>query len=156
MRYIEKSLSDTEEVLYWGKFHWLWYARAWAALIIFGILIIGIIYFIYEMLRLKTTEFAVTNRRIVMKKGILSAHVDQLSLSSIEGADLDQGIIGRLFGFGRLEIEGRGEGEILFPPMAKPGQFLRAANKASEQHDVASVDRLAEEIENHENHTSTR
>ena len=152
MRYIEKHLSNGEEVLYWGKFHWLWYARAWAVLIIFGILIIGIVFFIYEMLRLKTTEFAVTNRRIVMKEGILSAHVDQLSLSSIEGADLDQGIIGRLFGFGTLEIEGRGEGEIRFPPMAAPGQFLRAANTASEEHDVASVDRLAHDIEERSHH----
>ncbi|WP_158085655.1 PH domain-containing protein [Henriciella aquimarina] len=152
MRYIEKNLSEDEEVLYWGEFHWLWYARAWAALIIFGILIIGIIYFIYEMLRLKTTEFAVTSRRIVMKRGILSAHVDQLSLSSIEGADLDQGIIGRIFGFGSLEIEGRGEGEIRFPPMARPGAFLKAANNASNRHDMASVDRLAHEIEEHGHH----
>lgn len=152
MRYIEKSLLENEQVLHWGKFHWLWYARAWLVLIVFGILIIGIIWFIYEMLRLNTTEFAVTNRRIVMKKGILSAHVDQLSLSSIEGADLDQGIIGRLFGFGTLLIEGRGEGEIEFPPMAKPGAFLKAANKAAEDHDMASVDRLAEDIERHEHH----
>lgn len=147
MRYIEKTLTSGEEVAYWGKFHWLWYARAWAVLIIFGILIVGIIYFIYEMLRLNTTEFAVTNRRIVIKRGILSAHVDQLSLSSIEGADLDQGIIGRLFGFGSLAIEGRGEGVLAFPTMAKPGEFLKEANKASEAHEVASVDRLADDLE---------
>ena len=149
MRYIEKSLADTEEVVYWGEFHWLWHARAWAALIIFGVLIIGIIYWAYEMLRLNTTEFAITNRRIVIKRGILSAHVDQLSLSSIEGADLDQGIIGRIFGFGSLAIEGRGEGVLAFPPMKKPGEFLRQANMASEAHDMASVDRLAHEIEEH-------
>lgn len=147
MRYIEKTLTSGEDVVYWGKFHWLWYARAWAVLIIFGILIVGIVWFIYEMLRLKTTEFAVTNRRIVIKRGILSAHVDQLSLSSIEGADLDQGIIGRIFGFGSLAIEGRGEGVLDFPTMAKPGEFLKEANKASEAHDVASVDRLAEDLE---------
>ena len=132
MRYIEKSLSDSEEIIYWGAFHWLWYARAWAVLIVFGILIVGILYWAYEMLRLKTTEFAITNRRIVIKRGILSAHVDQLSLSSIEGADLDQGIIGRIFGFGSLAIEGRGEGVLAFPPMKKPGEFLRQAAHPSE------------------------
>ena len=52
----------------------------------------------------------------------------------------------------RAQGEGRGEGEIQFPPMANPGAFLKAANKAAEDHEMASVDRLAEDIERHEHH----
>ncbi|MGB3625447.1 MAG: PH domain-containing protein [Henriciella sp.] len=151
MKYIRKHLHEGEHVVQEGHFHWLWYARAWAALLIFGWLIIGIVYFIYEMIRLQTTEFGVTNRSVVMKKGFLSAHVTQLSLEAVEGAKLDQGIIGRIFGFGGLDIEGRGEGEISFPTMANPSEFLSALNEAQMAAEKEPVQRLADEIENHDN-----
>ncbi len=149
MSYIQKHLHEDEHIVKWGRFHWLCHARAWATLLIFGWLIIGIVYFIYEMIRLNTTEFAVTNRSVVMKTGFLSAHVTQLSLEAVEGAKLDQGIIGRIFGFGGLDIEGRGEGEIDFPTMARPSKFLSALNHAQMTSENAPIERLAHEIEDH-------
>ena len=150
MSYIEEHVHEGERVIYRGKFHWLWHARAWAALIVFGILIIGIIYWIYEMIRLNTTEFAITNRSVILKKGFISAHVTQLSLEAVEGAQLDQGILGRIFGFGGLDIEGRGEGQIDFPTMANPSEFLSELNHAQMNMENEPVERLAEEIEDHD------
>lgn len=146
MTYIEKHLNYGETLVRVGRFHWLWYARAWAALILFGWLIVGLIYFIYEMIRLITTEFAVTDRRLVKKTGFIAANVDQMSLEAIEGASMKQGVIGRIFGFGNLEIEGRGEGEVDFPTMAAPAKFLKAVNEARRLTERASVDRLAEDL----------
>ncbi|WP_084420187.1 PH domain-containing protein [Henriciella litoralis] len=153
MSYIHDHLHKGEQVLAWGKFHWLWHARAWAALILLGWLIVGLVYFIYEMIRKKTTEFAVTNRAIVMKTGFIATHVDQLSLEAIESANLNQGIFGRIFNFGDLDIEGRGEGEVEFPTMAHPAAFLSAINEARMQNDRASVDRLADDLAEKEVHT---
>ncbi|RIJ27502.1 PH domain-containing protein [Henriciella algicola] len=146
MTYIEKHLNQGETIVRVGRFHWLWYARAWAALIIFGWLIVGLIYFIYEMIRLITTEFAVTDRRLIRKTGFIAANVDQMSLEAIEGASLRQGVIGRIFGFGNLDIDGRGEGEVDFPIMAAPAKFLKAVNEARSAAERAAVDRLAEDI----------
>ena len=146
MGYIEKHLNEGEYIVRKGRFHWLWHARAWAALLLFGWLIIGLVYFIYEMIRMATTEFAVTNRAIIKKTGFIAAHVDQLSLGAIEGANLDQGILGRIFGFGDLDIEGRGEGEVDFPTMDAPEKFLNAVN----DNERASVDRLARDLETRE------
>lgn len=146
MTYIEKHLNEGETIVRVGRFHWLWYARAWAALIIFGWLIVGLIYFIYEMIRLITTEFAVTDRRLIRKTGFIAANVDQMSLEAIEGASLRQGVIGRIFGFGNLDIDGRGEGEVDFPIMAAPAKFLKAVNEARSAAERAAVDRLAEDI----------
>ncbi|WP_018148162.1 PH domain-containing protein [Henriciella marina] len=150
MSYIEKHLNDGEEILLNGRFHWLWYARAWAALILFGWLIVGLIYFIYEMIRLATTEFAVTDRRLVKKTGFIATNVDQMSLEAIEGASMKQGVLGRIFGFGNLDIEGRGEGEVDFPTMAAPADFLKAVNNARGRAERASIDRLAEDLEDHQ------
>ena len=150
MSYIEKHVHGGEHVIKMGRFHWLWHARAWAALILLGWLIIGIIIFIREMIRLHTTEFAITNRSIIKKTGFLSAHVHQLSLEAIESAKLDQGILGRMFGYGRLDIDGRGEGKVDFPTMANPQDFLSALNEAQIEAEDQPMKRLADEIEHHD------
>ncbi|MEQ9315083.1 MAG: PH domain-containing protein [Henriciella sp.] len=150
MTYIENHLHKGETLVREGHFQWLSNARARAARQIFGGLNIGIVYFIYEMIRLQTTEFAVTNRSVILKKGFLSAHVTQLSLEAVEGAKLDQGIIGRIFGFGRLDIEGRGTGEVDLPTMARPSAFLNALNEAQLDAEKAPAEHLAQEIEHHD------
>ena len=130
--YIEKRLYEGETLRYRGQFHWLEHAKAWLMLIVFGILIFGIVYFIAEMVRLSTTEFVVTDRRVVMKTGLWSADVNEIALDAIEGSSLNQGIVGRIFGFGRLSVHGRGETHINFPNMAHPQTFRAEAEKAKQ------------------------
>ncbi|MDX1293019.1 MAG: PH domain-containing protein [Hyphomonas sp.] len=130
--YIEKRLYEGEILRYRGKFHWIAYARAWLALIVLGIIIFGIVYFIMEMVRINTTEFVVTDRRVVLKTGLWSADVEEIALDAIEGSSLKQGILGRIFGYGRLSINGRGETHIRFPNMAHPQEFRAQAEKAKQ------------------------
>lgn len=128
--YIEANLYEGEELLYEGQFHWLHWARAWAALLVLGIVIFGIVYFIMEMIRLNTTDFAVTDRRVVLKKGLLSADLQEISLDAIEGSALNQSMFGRMFGYGKLTVHGRGEMHIDFPTMAKPKEFRLHAERS--------------------------
>lgn len=128
--YIEKHLYEGETLLYRGQFHWLIWARAWAALVVLGIVLFGIVYFIAEAIRLNTTEFAVTDRRVVLKKGLWSADVQEISLDAIEGSSLRQSVLGRILGFGRISINGRGETHINFPTMAKPREFRLHSERA--------------------------
>ena len=130
--YIEKRLYEGETLLYRGRFHWFMWARAWAALVVLGIMLFGIYFFIAEMIRLNTTEFAVTDRRVVMKKGLWSANVQEISLDAIEGSALKQGILGRIFNFGRLSIHGRGETHVNFPTMADPQAFRAKAERVKQ------------------------
>ena len=129
-RYIEKNLYEGETLLYQGQYHWLSWARAWAVLLVLGIILFGIYFFIAEMIRLNTTEFAVTDRRVVLKKGLWSADVQEISLDAIEGSALKQSVLGRMFGFGRLSIHGRGETHIPFPTMAHPREFRAHAERS--------------------------
>lgn len=127
MGYLANRLAPGETIVATGRFHWLQYLYAWAMLILLGIVLIGIVIWIREMARLATTEFLVTNRRIVLKKGFLSAHVDEVTLNSIEGAHIDQSLFGRLFNYGRLTIRGSGDTHLMFPTMSDPGKFRAAA-----------------------------
>lgn len=130
--YIEKHLCEGEILRHRGAFHWFEHAKAWLMLVVFGILIVGIVYFIAKMIHLNTTEFVVTDRRVVMKTGLWSADVNEIALDAIEGSTLKQGILGRIFGFGRLSIHGRGETHITFPSMAHPQKFRAEAEKSKQ------------------------
>ena len=144
MSYIDKRLAPGEVIVYRGAFHWLQHFWAWMALIFLGVLLIGIVIWIKEMVRLNTTNFVVTNRRIVLKKGIINVDVDEMNLSSIEGSHIDQSIIGRIFGYGRLTVRGRGDSRIHFPTMAHAGQFRAAAEGARMEGEVHPVEEAVE------------
>lgn len=148
MSYIAKRLGPGEAVAVEGRFHWLQYLAAWAALILLGVFVVGIIIFVREMARMRTTEFVVTNRRVMLKRGWLNVHLDEITLSSIEGAHIDRDLMGRLFGYGKLELHGRGDTHIQFPAMSRPDRFRAAIEGArirEEQRPIeAAVARVVE------------
>jgi uncharacterized membrane protein YdbT with pleckstrin-like domain len=143
MSYIVKRLAPGESILHEGRFHWLQKILPWLALIFLGILIIGVFIWIADLIRLKTTEMLITNRRVVLKRGFFNVKVDELNLASVEGAHIEQSFIGRIFGFGRLTLRGRGETEIVFPAMARPAQFRSALEAARMEDESRPVEVVA-------------
>jgi uncharacterized membrane protein YdbT with pleckstrin-like domain len=137
--YLKNRLAAGETIAYEGRFHWLQYLYAWGALILLGIILIGIFIFIREMVRLATTDFMVTSRRVVLKRGFFQVHVDEITLNSIEGAHIDQSLLGRIFGYGRLTIRGSGDTHLVFPTMAHPSDFRSAAEGARMAHEAAGA-----------------
>lgn len=130
MRYIDESLADGETIIQRGKWPGIFWFGAWAALILLGIILVGLFIFIGAALKMKTTDFAVTNRRVILKRGWLNRHTQELSVESVEGVTLDQSIIARMFGYGRVVVTGTGDAVIAFPPMANPVGFRRAIEAA--------------------------
>ncbi|MCX7359395.1 MAG: PH domain-containing protein [Alphaproteobacteria bacterium] len=130
MRYIDESLADGETIIQRGKWPGIFWFGAWAALIVLGIVVVGIFIFIGAAIKMKTTDFAVTNRRVILKRGWLNRHTQELSVESVEGVSLDQSIIARMFGYGRVVVTGTGDAVIAFPPMANPVGFRRAIEAA--------------------------
>jgi uncharacterized membrane protein YdbT with pleckstrin-like domain len=82
------------------------------ALIGYGIAAIlgvgGGLHFIARALTRSTTEYGVTNLRVVQKRGILSLHTIEMNLDKVESVDVDQTLLGRMFGFGTVAIHGVG------------------------------------------------
>ncbi len=126
MSYVKEVMGDGEELLYTARFPWYQYALAWGALLILGVAVVGIIIFLSIMIPIWTTEIAVTSHRIILKRGWISRETEELSLESIEEVNLEQGIFGRIFNFGRVTIGGSGEGLIKIPRIASPAQFRKA------------------------------
>ena len=137
--YISRRLAPGETIVHEGRFHFFQKIWPWIALVVLGVIVVGIIIWVAEMFRIGTTRMAVTNRRVILKKGFFSTQMDELTLGSIEGSHVSQSIFGRIFGYGKLSLKGRGETELEFPTMDQPGRFRAAIEDARMQGEVHSV-----------------
>jgi len=55
-----------------------------------------------------TTEVAVTDKRIIYKRGFISRYTIEMHLDKVESVDVDQTILGRVFGYGDILVHGTG------------------------------------------------
>jgi uncharacterized membrane protein YdbT with pleckstrin-like domain len=132
MPYIEDSLSAGEQIVGFFRLHWI--SRRWIALwIVLAIPTVGItlIVALFEFLRLRSIEQGVTNKRVIYKKGIISRKSEEMKLNSIETVDIDQGIAGRIFGFGDVTVTGRGLSNVVFKSVDDPMAVKRKIESVS-------------------------
>jgi len=97
------------------------------ALIVF---LLGILKFAQMMIVKVTTEIAITNKRLIYKRGLVARHVGEIAIDRIEGVNVLQGMLGRMFNYGRVMVRGMGVGEIVLPPIDEPVRFRKAIDKA--------------------------
>ncbi|HWB47131.1 MAG TPA: PH domain-containing protein [Hyphomicrobiaceae bacterium] len=143
MSYIAHSLSHGEELLYKARFPWFYRAGAWAALVVLAgagvvaygydypwaaliLALAGIMSFITILLPTWTSEIGVTNQRFIYKRGLIWRKTQELQLRAVEEVTLEQGVLGRLFDFGRIELRGTGVDDIRLPELADPVGLRRA------------------------------
>ena len=61
-----------------------------------------------------TTEYGITNTRVISKQGLIRRDIEEINLSSIESINVNQGIIGRILNYGTIIISGRGTSKVIF------------------------------------------
>lgn len=136
MSYINQSLSTGEEVFGRFKLHWFAWVPFWV-LVILSPITVGITLLVaaYEWFRLKNIEQGVTNKRVILKQGIISRKTEEMKITSIETVEIDQTVLGRIFGFGTVKVTGRGLSDVIFvhidDPMSVKKQIESAPTLAS-------------------------
>jgi hypothetical protein len=71
-------------------------------------------------------RYAVTNRRVMLIRGIINKHVSDSALEKVNDVVLVQSVLGRLLGYGDVEIiTGSDIGVNLFRRIARPVDFKR-------------------------------
>jgi uncharacterized membrane protein YdbT with pleckstrin-like domain len=78
----------------------------WFAAIILALAAIGA--FFRAWFRRWTTEIAVTDRRIILKRGLIRRHTVEMNMQKVESVDVAQTLVGRLFNYGNVTIRGTG------------------------------------------------
>ena len=86
----------------------------------------GCYYFLVSMIRYWTTEIVITNKRLIHKRGWIIRNTDEINVNRVEEINLKQGVIGRLFGYGKLTIHGTGIGAVELPNIDDPLEFRSA------------------------------
>ena len=148
MSYVDNNLLPNEHVVYRALLHWFIYIPS-VFLIVVGILIflafgssgqdggaahnyfggffllVGAVAFLAAWIRVKTSEFAVTDKRVVIKVGLIRRRSIELLLRQVEAIGVDQGILGRIVGYGGITVAGTGGTKELFRSISNPLEFRR-------------------------------
>lgn len=87
----------------------------------------GLAYFGWQVLRYLNEEYIVTTRRVIQLEGVLNKRSTDSSLEKINDAVMSQGLAGRIFGFGDLDILTASEtGISRLRMLREPAEFKRA------------------------------
>ena len=92
MGYVESNLMAGEQVTHWTKLHWTIFVSLKALLTLF----------IAPLVARATSEFAVTNRRVIIKVGLVSRRTVELNLEKVESIGVEQTVLGRMLGYGTI------------------------------------------------------
>ena len=134
--YVDSNLNPGEQVVYRGTVHWIIYLPP-VLMVCFGIplidinerfavilaaagLIAGAAY-----IRQTTSEFAVTNHRVIVKTGLLARRTIEINIARVESVQVDQDIFGRLLNYGAITVIGTGGTKEPFTMIDNPQQFRR-------------------------------
>ena len=128
MGYVEDTLGGGETIEYDVSFHWLWTFGAYAMLVVLGWAVIGLIVFLYMMIRKWTTERVLTNIRFIQKTGWIVRHTEEIRVDRMEEVNLDQSLLGRILDYGDIKISGVGAGEIKLTMIDSPIEFQKKLN----------------------------
>lgn len=120
MSYIESNLQPGEEIKYKAKLHFFlflqpvvllllgwWLYGSEAGVLHYGgifILIIGVISLIQRILVKIGSDYVVTNKRVVLKTGVVSRKAVDLVLAKCEGLHIRQSVLGRIFNYGTITV----------------------------------------------------
>ena len=141
MSYIENNLLTGENVLYRARLHWIvfiwpiiWFVlalvcfrRGGEAAVAVGVLfvVVSIARAISSFIGFSTSEFAVTNQRVIAKVGFIRRNSIEIFLGKIEAIEVNQDILGRILGYGSITVSGTGGTRDPFYNIADPLELRR-------------------------------
>src|ERR1039458_2807101 len=138
MSYVKSVLQPNEQIVMMGRLHWIVYNRA------IWYLIVGIILLLLEhkywdeapviiltagvfgALALMSaihawfirwiTEIAITDKRVIYKRGFINRHTVETNMDKVATVDVDQSVLGRLLNYGTVTVKGTG---LTFEPLRR-------------------------------------
>ena len=149
MTYALKNLAPGESILYRARYHWVFYSFSIIVLFLAAALgvasliatknqagdeigrplgwlaaafaVIALVAFLARRIRANLDEFVVTNRRVIRRVGLVSREIQHAPIEKIQDVTIEQGVLGRMLGYGTVIVETASEkGMLVFPSIASP------------------------------------
>lgn len=131
--YVEKALVEGERVLYLGRISlWSMFPQLFFGVLLTPI-VIGLFLLVSAWIKYRSTELAVTNKRVIAKFGFVTRQTIELNVAKIESVQVEQGVLGRVFDFGSIIVAGGGNPFEQVLSISNPLGFRRAFLEAQEQ-----------------------
>lgn len=125
-KYVDSNLVKDEKVIYEATYHWtIWIFPILIAILLCW-LVLPLLFPLYTLLKVKTDEMVITNKRLIIKTGVISRKTLELQLSKVETINVDQGIFGRLLGYGTIITRGTGGSNRVISMIKNPQEFRKA------------------------------
>jgi uncharacterized membrane protein YdbT with pleckstrin-like domain len=149
MTYVDENLITGEEVRYRAQLHWMALIRYYVggillvgggvALVFFGLAndalpatigggvlcVAGLGCAVMAKLHRDSAEFAITNKRVILKTGIIQRRTSEMFLAKVETVGVDQGLLARALDYGTISLRGTGGTAEPFSDIARPLEFRR-------------------------------
>ena len=141
MSYLQHVLQPGEQVRRISSIHWIvyWPGVAVALLAVvaylfsetrylsgfwryttYALALVAVVLLIQQWFQWWVTEIAVTNRRVIYKKGLIRRQTNEMNMDKVESVKIDQSILGRMLDYGDVTILGTGEGFETLHTVASP------------------------------------
>jgi hypothetical protein len=154
--FVREGLLKGEQIIYVAKLHWgvfvpvvlaalagsvllfvsvVLHDDATAPLAAFAVTVLlgNAVVAVLTVLRYLTTDFVVTNMRVLAKDGVISRRSIEIMLVKVESVLVNQSILGRLLGYGTICIGGTGGTKEVFPAIASPLALCRHLREQTRQ-----------------------
>jgi len=148
MGYVDSQLLPGESVMYRSKLHWQVFllpgffagilllasigsfANGANGVGLFSLVLAGFLILV-PFIKRANSEFAVTNRRIIVKLGFFTTRTLELLHSKVEAISVNQGLLGKMLGYGDIVVTGTGGSREEFKTVASPLELRRAVQAAT-------------------------
>jgi uncharacterized membrane protein YdbT with pleckstrin-like domain len=141
MDYVQRVLQPGEQVRHISPIHWIVY---WPGVVVallavvaywlsdarllpgiwrytaYALAVVAVVLLIQRWFQCWVTEIAVTNRRVIYKKGLIRRQTNEMNMDKVESVKIDQSILGRMLDYGNVTILGTGEGFETLRTIANP------------------------------------
>jgi uncharacterized membrane protein YdbT with pleckstrin-like domain len=158
-KYLESLLGENEQVLFTTHQHWLvllgeiiseiilsiavivLVTLAWILWVLNPLMTLGYLLLLFPLVSLcrdilvwANRKFVVTNRRVIQLSGVIRKNVTDSSLEKVNDVKMSQSFMGRLFGYGDIEIMTASElGVNKLTHIGKPIQYKTTMINAKEK-----------------------
>jgi uncharacterized membrane protein YdbT with pleckstrin-like domain len=89
-----------------------------------GVIALAILWFIVVWIRWRSVSYTLTDQRISIQAGVFSRQEKIIPIDRVQDCTTRQSILGRLIGYGRVEIDAAGaQGAEVLDHLPRPGEF---------------------------------
>jgi uncharacterized membrane protein YdbT with pleckstrin-like domain len=131
MSYIDDSLIEGEAIVHRARVSW-WSQFGFVLLgLLLLVVVVGLFFLVYAWIQVRSTEIAITNRRVIAKFGFIKRDTVEINLDKVEALRVEQGFLGRMLNYGTVLISGAGTSVAPIRNIADPLVFRRKFMEAT-------------------------